>query len=114
MHGWLSAAGFLTAWVLAHAQGYFTVCVVIPEEDRCIVPRPVLDVACEMAIIRGSFSTPVVGQTQVKFLRMTDVSLSPRLWRNRSEGSPVQEGWSNLSKEVEWRDCRGWICGGNF
>jgi len=39
MHGWLSAAGFLTAWVLAHAQDCLTVCVVIPKEDRCIVPR---------------------------------------------------------------------------
>ena len=56
MHGWLSAAGFLTAWVLAHVQGCVTVCVVIPKEDRCIVPRPVPDVACEMAIIRRFIS----------------------------------------------------------
>jgi len=30
-----------------------SVYVIIPEEDRCIVPRPVPDPACETAIIRA-------------------------------------------------------------
>ena len=81
MHGWPSAAGFLTALVLAHAQSCVAVCVVIPEEDRCIVPRPVPDVACEMVIIREllSYSFHVVDQTQVKFLRIADQM--GNLWR---------------------------------
>jgi hypothetical protein len=30
--------------------------VIVPEEDRCIVPRPVPDPACETAIIRAFLS----------------------------------------------------------
>ena len=69
MHGWLSAAGFLTAWVLAHTQGCVTVCVVIPEEDRCIVPRPVPDPACATAVIRVflSYGFNGVDKSQAKW-----------------------------------------------
>ena len=34
-----------------------SVYVIIPEEDRCIVPRPVSDPTCEMAIIRAFLSS---------------------------------------------------------
>ena len=81
MHGWPSAAGFVAVG-FAPGQGCPTVCGFIPKEERCILPRSVPDVACETAIIREflSYSFHVVDQTQVKFLRMTDVSSSPRLW----------------------------------
>ena len=63
--------GFLVAWALALGQTCPTVCVIIPEEDRCVVPRPVPDPACETAIIRAflSYGFHVVDQQQVKFLR---------------------------------------------
>ena len=48
--------GFLAAWALALGQTCPTVCVIIPEEDRCVVPRPVPDPACETAIIRAFLS----------------------------------------------------------
>jgi len=86
MHGWLSVAGFLTTWDFGlQARLFHPVYdqrMSLPGEGRCIVPRPVPDVACETAIIREflSYSFHVVDQTQVKFLRMTDVSSSPRLW----------------------------------
>ena len=48
--------GVLEAWVLALGQTCPTVCVIIPEEDRCVVPRPVPDPACETAIIRAFLS----------------------------------------------------------
>jgi len=54
--------------------------VIVPEEDRCIVPRPVPDPACETAIIRAflSYGFNVVDQQQVKFLRMTDPEIIER------------------------------------
>lgn len=57
-----------------------TVCVIVPEEDRCIVPRPVPDPACETAIIRAflSYGFNVVDQTQVQFLRATDPGIITR------------------------------------
>ncbi len=60
--------------VAAFAGTKPTVCVIIPEEERCIVPRPVPDPACETAIIRAflSYGFNVVDQTQVQFLRATD------------------------------------------
>ena len=73
--------------ILAFALGFTgfaqvcpTVCVIIPEEDRCIVPRPVPDPACETAIIRAflSYGFHVVDQQQVKFLRMTDPEIIER------------------------------------
>jgi len=67
-------------------QGCPTVCVIITEEDRCIVPRPVPDPACETAIIRAflSYGFHVVDQQQVKFLRMTD----PEIVEQARNGDP--------------------------
>ena len=48
--------GFVAAWALALGQTCPTVCVIIPEEDGCVVPRPVPDPACETAIIRAFLS----------------------------------------------------------
>lgn len=66
--------------VLVFSQTCPTVCVIIPEEDRCIVPRPVPDPACETAIIRAflSYGFHVVDQQQVRFLRMTDPEIIER------------------------------------
>ena len=63
--------GFAWAWALALGQTCPTVCVIIPEEDRCIIPRPVSDPACETAIIQAflSYGFHVVDQQQVKFPR---------------------------------------------
>ena len=79
--------GFLVAWVLALGQTCPTVCVIIPEEDRCVVPRPVPDPACETAIIRAflSYGFNVVDQQQVKFLRMTD----PEIIERARNGDPT-------------------------
>jgi len=54
--------------------------VIVPEEERCIVPRPVPDPACETAIIRAflSYGFHVVDQEQVKLLRLTDPDLIER------------------------------------
>jgi len=72
--------GFVVAWALALGQTCPTICVIIPEEDRRIVPRPVPDPACETAIIRAflSYGFHVVDQQQVKFLRMTDPEIIER------------------------------------
>ena len=81
MRVWVAVlVGFVVAWALALGQGCPTVCVIIPEEDRCIIPRPVPDPACETAIIRAflSYSFHVVDQQQVKFLRMTDPEIIER------------------------------------
>jgi len=77
---WAALVGFVAAGALVLAQGCPTVCVIIPEEDRCIVPRPVPDPACETAIIRAflSYGFHVVDQQQVKFLRMTDPEIIAR------------------------------------
>jgi len=73
--------GFVVAWTLALGQTCPIVCVIIPEEDRCIIPRPVPDPACETAIIRAflSYGFHVVDQQQVKFLRMTDPEIIERV-----------------------------------
>ena len=79
--------GFLVAWALALGQTCPIVCVIIPEEDRCIIPRPVPDPACETAIIRAflSYGFHVVDQQQVKFLRMTD----PEIIERARNGDPT-------------------------
>ena len=79
--------GFLVAWTLALGQTCPTVCVIIPEEDRCVVPRTVPDPACETAIIRAflSYGFHVVDQQQVKFLRMTD----PEIIERARNGDPT-------------------------
>jgi len=66
--------------VIGYPQSCPTICVIIPEEDRCIVPRPVPDPACETAIIRAflSYGFHVVDYQQVKFLRMTDPAIVGR------------------------------------
>ena len=57
-----------------------TVCVIVPEEDRGTIPRPIPDPACETAIIRAflSYGFNVVDQQQVKLLRMTDPEIIER------------------------------------
>lgn len=81
MGRWLAALLVILALSMwAFPQTCPTVCVIIPEEDRCIVPRPVPDPACETAIIRAflSYGFNVVDQTQVKLLRMTNPEILER------------------------------------
>lgn len=57
-----------------YAQPCPTICVIIPEEDRCVFPRPVPDPACETTIIRAfiEYGFTVVDQQQIKLIRMSD------------------------------------------
>jgi len=53
---WALVVFFCLVSVVGYPQSCPTVCVIVPEEDRCIVPRPVPDPACETAIIRAFLS----------------------------------------------------------
>ena len=77
---WLAILVPLLLGSIVFPQVCPTVCVIVPEEDRCTIPRPVPDPACETAIIRAflSYGFNVVDQQQVKLLRMTDPEIIER------------------------------------
>lgn len=81
-----------------YAQPCPTICVIIPEEDRCVVPRPVPDPACETAIILAfiEYGFTVVDQKQIKLTRMSD----PQIIEAAKNGDP------SAIRGVSERGCR--------
>jgi hypothetical protein len=75
VRGWLAAVFLVLLPALAFSQSCPTICVIIPEEDRCIVPRPIPDPACETAVIRAflSYGFHVVDQNQIRAIRYTQL-----------------------------------------
>jgi len=72
---WMAAVVLLLGGFLAFGQACPTVCVIIPEEVRCVVPRPVPDPAAETAIIQRfiSYGFRVVDQDQISALRYSEL-----------------------------------------
>lgn len=46
-----------------------TICAIVPKGDRCVVPRPVPNPACETAIVRGE-GRGIPGEGEVLLARV--------------------------------------------